>query len=184
MARRMDEREQLLSVGGRREVESARKAAFREMYHSNGRAVHAYLARRVADPSDVEDLVAEVWTTAWRRFDVIPSNGSELPWLYVTARNHLANWRRKHRPTEPVREEHVKIDPVGSDETHDVLRLLALLSADDQEILRLAAWEELNPAEIAQLLGISPSAARVRLHRARKRLQRRLDRADRGRAGP
>jgi len=178
----MDEREQVLSVVGRREVESVRKAAFREMYDANGRAVHAYLARRVAERSDVEDLVAEVWTTAWRRFEAIPVDGGELPWLYVTARNHLANWRRRNRPTEPFSEDHARVEPVGAEEAHDVLRLLADLSMDDQEILRLAAWEELSPTEIAQVLGISASAARVRLHRARKRLQRRLDRADSGRA--
>ncbi|KAA0235865.1 MAG: sigma-70 family RNA polymerase sigma factor [Actinobacteria bacterium] len=152
------------------------------MYHANGHAVHAYLARRVGDPADVEDLVAEVWATAWRRFDAIPSNGGELPWLYVTARNHLANWRRKHRRTEPFSEDHAGVESTGSEEAHDVLRLLAGLSAADQEVLRLAAWEELSPTEMAQVLGITASAARVRLHRARRRLQRRLDRADRRRA--
>ena len=47
---------------------------------------------------------------------------------------------------------------------------LSQLSKSDREIVELSAWEELAPGEIAIVLGISPNAARVRLHRARHRL--------------
>lgn len=50
-------------------------------------------------------------------------------------------------------------------------RALARLGEDDAEILRLWAWEQLEPAEIASVLGISAAASRVRLHRARRRLE-------------
>jgi RNA polymerase sigma-70 factor (ECF subfamily) len=52
----------------------------------------------------------------------------------------------------------------------DVERAVARLSDDDQELLRLVAWEELGREEIALVLGISRTAVRVRLHRARRRL--------------
>jgi len=52
-----------------------------------------------------------------------------------------------------------------------VSRALALLSESDAEVLRLWAWEHLEPAEIALVLGISSVASRVRLHRARRRLE-------------
>ena len=52
----------------------------------------------------------------------------------------------------------------------DVVRALGRLGPDDQEILRLVAWEELARDEIAVVLGISRGAVRVRLHRARRRL--------------
>jgi RNA polymerase sigma-70 factor (ECF subfamily) len=52
-----------------------------------------------------------------------------------------------------------------------VTRALALLSEPDAEVLRLWAWEHLEPAEIATALGISSVASRVRLHRARRRLE-------------
>jgi DNA-directed RNA polymerase specialized sigma24 family protein len=51
---------------------------------------------------------------------------------------------------------------------------LAALRDDDQEILRLVAWDGLAPAELAVALGCSPNAARTRLHRARSRLAARL----------
>jgi RNA polymerase sigma-70 factor (ECF subfamily) len=51
---------------------------------------------------------------------------------------------------------------------------LASLSEDDQEVLRLVAWDGLAPAEVAVVLGCTPVAARTRLHRARSRLAARL----------
>lgn len=53
--------------------------------------------------------------------------------------------------------------------------VLGQLSATDAEILRLTAWEELTPAEIALVLDLSPEATRARLTRARRRAQRLLD---------
>jgi RNA polymerase sigma-70 factor (ECF subfamily) len=52
-----------------------------------------------------------------------------------------------------------------------VLDALTALRPEDQEILRLAAWEDLGPAEIAIVLGCSANAAALRLSRARKRLR-------------
>jgi RNA polymerase sigma-70 factor (ECF subfamily) len=49
---------------------------------------------------------------------------------------------------------------------------LGRLSSDDQEILRLVAWEGLSHAEAGQALGCSANAAAIRLHRARRRLER------------
>jgi RNA polymerase sigma factor (sigma-70 family) len=57
------------------------------------------------------------------------------------------------------------------------------LSADDQEVLRLGAWEELSHEQIGIALGCAPDAARQRLHRARGRLAGELDRAQRPLAG-
>jgi len=55
---------------------------------------------------------------------------------------------------------------------------LKRLSATDQEVLALAAWEELAPREAAVVLDVSPTWYRVRLHRAKKRLLRELERSE------
>ncbi|MDF2806481.1 MAG: polymerase subunit sigma-24 [Cellulosimicrobium sp.] len=65
--------------------------------------------------------------------------------------------------------------PPPTGEVSDVERALARLGPDDQELLRLVAWEELARDEIALVLGISRAAVRVRLHRARRRLAEQLD---------
>jgi RNA polymerase sigma-70 factor (ECF subfamily) len=53
---------------------------------------------------------------------------------------------------------------------------LAQLAPEDREVLRLSAWEELTPVEIATVLGVSQVAVRSRLHRARRRLRAALRR--------
>lgn len=135
-----------------------------------------YLARRAA-PDAVEDLFAEVMTVAWRRVGDIPE-GSELPWLYGVARRVLANHRRAsgrlgrllerlaivERGVDPGPAPAAAADPGLAD-------ALACLSATDAEVLRLWAWEELAPGEIARALGITANAASIRLHRAKGRLR-------------
>jgi RNA polymerase sigma-70 factor (ECF subfamily) len=58
----------------------------------------------------------------------------------------------------------------------DAERALAGLSEADRELLMLSAWDDLGPSQIARVLGCSPAAARVRLHRARRRLADQLAR--------
>ena len=53
-----------------------------------------------------------------------------------------------------------------------MLAALGSMRAGDQEVLRLAIWEDLAASEIAVVLGVSVSAAEQRLHRAKKRLAR------------
>jgi RNA polymerase sigma factor (sigma-70 family) len=148
----------------------------RRLYTLHGRLVLAYALRRTASAEDAADAVAETFLVAWRRLDSVPSDNA-LPWLYGVARRILANQRRaahrRVRLAERLRQELPTaiqaIDlPVASN--GPVMAALGRLSADDQEILLLAAWEQLEPNEIAEVLGVSRIAARSRLHRARQRL--------------
>jgi RNA polymerase sigma-70 factor (ECF subfamily) len=59
-------------------------------------------------------------------------------------------------------------------EVLDVLEALRRLKPIDQEVLMLIAWEDLSAAEAAEVLGCSEGAFRVRLHRARTRMERKL----------
>ena len=159
-------------VGGVRESEEQ----LRRLYTVHGRPVLAYALRRTSSAEDAADAVAETFLVAWRRLDSIPS-GDALPWLYGVARRILANQRRathrRVRLAERLRRELPAalqaIDPPVTS-NGPVTAALRRLSADDQEILRLSAWEQLQPNEIAEVLGISRIAARSRMHRARRRL--------------
>ncbi len=67
---------------------------------------------------------------------------------------------------------------VGDDDA--LGRALAELREGDRELLLLIAWEGLEPAQAAKVLGCSRNALDTRLHRARKRLAAALARAERG----
>jgi len=151
-----------------------REAQFDRLYALARDPIARYLARR-ASPDAVEDLFAEVMTVAWRRLDDVPADG-ELPWLFGVGRRVLANHRRSQtrfgRLLERLTLAVPGIDPgVPAASAGDLDHALARLSASDAEVLRMWAWEELAPSEIAVALGISANAASIRLHRAKGRLR-------------
>lgn len=155
---------------------------FELSYRENYRAVLAYLRRR-SDDQIAEDLCAEVFTRAWRGW---PPQGNHLPWLYGIAHNViLEHYRgREHDRDREAGLQHSRRDQVERSAEEEVTGTIAILDAlatlaeADQEVLRLHTWEALSPDEMAIALKVSPATARVRLHRARKRLEAALEAAD------
>jgi len=151
---------------------------FARVYAEEFDAVLGYALRRTDRPEDAADVVSEVFLTAWRRIGDVPSGRETRLWLYGVARRVLANHRRGGRRREALgerlRSELATAVPdhaprVAAEQT--LQSALATLAPGDREVLLLAAWEELEPREIATVLGISPVAARSRLSRARARLR-------------
>lgn len=146
------------------------------MFQAYERRVLAYALRRTASQPDAEDAVAETFTIAWRKIDKVPSDA--LPWLLAVARRVIANQRRggqrrawlfrkleRHSTSEPT------FPSVDDPTDGPALAALARLRPDDQELLRLVAWEDLGQGEIGRVLGISANAVAIRLYRARRRFR-------------
>ena len=161
---------------------------FQAVYEAHYGAVFAYVRRRTADAADAQDAVAETFTVAWRRLGEVPAEGAALPWLYGVARRVLANQRRGNRRRDdlttrasghPVVTTEVEGEVVAAEERRLVLAALARLRPADQEVLRLAVWEELPHREIAEIVGGSEASIAVRLHRARTRLGREIAKEER-----
>jgi RNA polymerase sigma factor (sigma-70 family) len=158
-----------------------RRAWFRAVYDANYHRVLGFALRRAASREDAEDIVAETFLTAWRRLEQVPPGPGARPWLYGVARNALANQqrskRRRARLTGLLLAESVLRATHPAEVDTEIARAAAAfarLGDGDRELLRLAAWEGLDPGEIATVLGCSRNAARIRLHRARRRLAREL----------
>lgn len=149
---------------------------FEDLYRAHHRVVRSYACRRGAEP---DDLVAEVFATAWRCRDRVPDVA--LPWLLRTARNHLLHEARaigrrarvegRVRGRRDVADDHADEVAARTDAQVTITEALSKLSAADQEVLRLVAWEQLDTAAVAYVLECSEVAARVRLHRATRRLR-------------
>lgn len=153
--------------------------AFEEVVRAVHRPLLRYLLRRT-DPTTAADVLGEVLTVLWRRFDDVPDD-APLPWCYGVARRCLANARRGARRQDRLVARIVLLDPpvtapVEADppQVEQLRAALARLRPEDAELLRLWAWEELEPREIATVLGVSPNAASIRLYRAKRRLARLL----------
>ena len=156
----------------------SRHARLRDLFEAEYEAVMRYAVRRTTQRADAEDVVAETFVVAWRRLDDMPAPDERLYWLYGIARRVLAN---HHRGAQRRARLYARARSSSSSEVHagsdlpDVVTAMRRLRTDDQEILRLTAWEGLSHAEIGGALGITANAAGIRLHRARARLGRALN---------
>lgn len=140
-----------------------------------------YLARRT-DPDTLDDVLADTLLVCWRRYHELPD--PPLPWAYGVARNCLANEQRAGRRRERLAARAAAVEPGRREDVEDGPRdgalheALARLPDDQAELLRLWAWEDLTPGEIAAVLEISENAAGIRLHRARARLREELGKVE------
>jgi RNA polymerase sigma-70 factor (ECF subfamily) len=159
-------------------MSEAREDRFCALYEWTRPQIVAYALRRTASRDDAADVVAETFEIAWRRLDDIPTGQAGLLWLYVTARYVLANHgrriRRRDEITVRLAEElrGVALREEAPDADSVVMQLcLKALAPDERELLMLAGWEGLSAAQMGRVLGCSPTAVRIRLHRARARLR-------------
>lgn len=138
--------------------------------------IAAYARRRGS--ADPDAIAAETMAIAWRRLANVPGPDPR-PWLVATARNLLlAERRRRGAPARELDglelEAPAESAPSLLELDHELAAALAALPAADREAILLVAWDDLTPTLAAKSLGISAVAFRVRLHRARRRLQRAL----------
>ena len=156
-------------------------ALFRELYRGCYRPIRDYCRRRL--PHDVvDDAVAEVFLTAWRRLGDVPDGDAALLWLYGVAYRVIGHERRStaRRRRLDARMQSAVCGPasaaderaVEGDECRTVLGAVAGLNETDAEVLLLVAWERLSVGDIAAVLQIAPNAVAQRLHRARRNLGR------------
>jgi len=153
-----------------------------ELYELYSAAVFGYLIRMAGDRHVAEDLTSETFYRAMRSLDGFRGDSSMKTWLLRIARNLYLNRRRREArstPLESLEEKGVMPAVKGDDpesalirneESEAVRRAFRALAEEDRSILLLSAWEELKCREIADLFGISTTAVKVRLFRARRRL--------------
>jgi RNA polymerase sigma-70 factor (ECF subfamily) len=159
-----------------------RAARFERLFRAEYGLVADYIGRR-AEHDLVDDLVEEVFVVAWRRLERVPED--PRPWLLGVARNvlgtHIRGARRSRALGVRLALHHIdQTAPPSSAGQSDVVAALAALAPKDREALLLVNWEGLSPTEAARVLNERPATFRMRLHRARGRLRRALERRDDG----
>ena len=153
---------------------------FERLYRENFRAVLRYAAMRI-DRERAKDVAAETFLVAWRRLDDVPAE--PRAWLLGVARKVIAGQFRSETRRDALnlrleteRSGAADVDLAGVLADRDeVLTAFAALREPDREVLRLVTWDELSSEEAAEVLGVTCVAFAVRLHRARRRLQRALE---------
>lgn len=152
---------------------------FEALYRGSYKAIFAYVARRIeGDAETVADLVAEVFVVALRKQEAIPPPPEDALWLYGVARRVVLDHHQRHKRQARLRSRLQTQAAVGeTDPGHAELSRVRVRAAiqqlkrADREVLQLVTWDGLSHAEAAHLLGCTPNAVALRLHKAKARLR-------------
>ncbi|MBE2318749.1 sigma-70 family RNA polymerase sigma factor [Solirubrobacter sp. CPCC 204708] len=152
-------------------------AQFEQLYADQAASLFSFLAYRTGDRALAEDLLADAFERALRgRFN--PRKGSAKTWLYAIAlnvlRDHLRRAAAESRAYEKV-DEGVARDPFADVEVRDeLLRGLAVLSAEEREAISLRFGAALTVPEMASILGEPLTTIEGRVYRALRKLREAL----------
>jgi len=172
--------EQADLVGAAREGD---RRAFEELVRLTYVDTFTLACRLTGNQEDAGDVVQETYLRAWRGIGGFRGDARFSTWLYrITANAAATNLHRRHRHrAEPLdelnepAEPHPAARPEAAAESAELLDRLAGAVADLSPKLRVLVVLKdvygLSHEEIAEELGISVAAAKVRLHRARRRLR-------------
>lgn len=159
--------------------------AFGVFFDRQYSGVLRYFAARVRSPDIAADLCAETFAAALTGLALFdPSRGQARQWLYGIAHKKLSRYFRDLQVSRVARDR-LGIRPIEVDD--DTVRAIARIEAEADSValfdaldrlpaeqaraVRLRIIEELEYAEIADILGCREGAARVRVHRGLRRLE-------------
>jgi RNA polymerase sigma-70 factor (ECF subfamily) len=141
-----------------------------EQHHDE---LRGFLAKRLIDQSRVDDVCQGVFERVLVKREAFCQLDDPRAWLYTVTRHALIDLWRRDRCTEPLPADlaapDAESDPIAA-LAPCVVRVWDELSQEDQTVLHLVDIEGQSQNDVAVLLGLSPSGARSRVQRARKRL--------------
>jgi RNA polymerase sigma-70 factor, ECF subfamily len=149
------------------------------------RRVYAYVAYRIGDGPDAEDLTSEVFERALKyRSSYDAARGGPLPWLIGIARRCVDGRRYMPAQADSADFEQAAPDDLEANALERLTLARAVSALDDRsrELLALRYGADLSARQIATLLGVKTNAVEVALHRALGRVRAELEQ-DRGREG-
>ena len=143
-----------------------------DVFRSQQRGIYAYFLRTLGDRHAAEELTQETFYRACFAALRFRGESSVRTWLFGIARRVLLEHLRRRQREQPTADPVDTPDrPRSDDERIDLERAFARLSIEDRELLMLVDVLGMEPREVADTMGLEGSAARVRLHRARRRLR-------------
>ena len=146
-------------------------AEFNVLYERTNKQISQYVFRRIS--FDVEDVVDDIYTIAWRKREDIPNDHEEaLLWLYAIGRKVIANkvrWKSRLDRFNKLNNPLVAAEARnGSPRDNWVQEALISMPVIQREALMLVEWDGLCIAEAAEVLGVPGTTVTKRLHSARE----------------
>jgi RNA polymerase sigma-70 factor, ECF subfamily len=160
-----------------------------ELFAAYQPRIRGYILSMVRDPTEADDLTQEVFLRAHRQLGSLRDPNAALSWLYRVATN-VSYDRFRQRSRQPRRDPRDVSDSPAADVARDdsedarldrmmeraemsacVKGDLEDLSDDYRQVILLHDTQGLTNAVIAEMLGVSVDAVKIRLHRARRKLE-------------
>lgn len=151
-------------------------AAFNALFDRYSRPIHAYLVRMLSSPSTAEDVSQATFLSLVRARGRFQAGARVRPWIYAIATNAARDFLRRRRE-EVTSDGELPITETVDGPSRDigleraVQTALAQLPEQQREAILLHRFEGLSFSEIAETLGVSESAVKVRAHRGYERLR-------------
>ncbi len=159
-----------------RDARRGDEGAFARLYERYARVIHGLLLAR-APRADVEDLVQDVFLSAWNRLDGLRDPAAFGGWLTMIARNRATDFHRRAVESVELPDDLMAHDgTVARSEALAVLEVIGTLPDAYRETLVMRLVEGLTGPEIAERTGLTPASVRVNLHRGMKLLREKLER--------
>jgi RNA polymerase sigma-70 factor (ECF subfamily) len=156
-------------------IEAARHdpIAFSRLYHRYVIPVYRYLYKWVENPTEAEDLTSQIFTEVLEGLARYQERGNFIAWLFTIARRKAIAALRHQRPTLQLEEVDEVPGPaedplervIQSEQHEQMTGLIATLSDDQRELLRLRFTAGLGYPEIGAILGRSPAATKMAVYR-------------------
>lgn len=158
-----------------RRAQRGDETAFAGLYDRYARVVHGILLARVPRV-DVDDLVQDVFLSAWQRLDTLRDPAAFGGWLAMITRNRATDSRRRSIDVEELPATLTAHDATAARaEALAILEIVRALPEAYSETLIMRLVEGLTGPEIAQRTGLTPASVRVNLHRGMKLLREKLE---------
>jgi RNA polymerase sigma factor (sigma-70 family) len=183
--RRGDDSVELVSADLVERCKRGDEAAWSELVRATHREVYSLCLRILRDPDDAAEATQDAYLKAWRGLRGFRGDAQFTTWLYRVAANAAISKHRKRgrtREHEAVSDDEDGLQVASTVSTEQIVDARLELRAVEAAVARLP--EHLRAAvvlrdvygqsidEIARHLGISATAAKVRVHRGRKRVKR------------
>ena len=139
-------------------------------------AVERFVRFRISSKADADDILQEVYLTAYQKFPQLKNKDAFKAWIISIARNKCNDYFREMAmqyeiPTDELTETKLSDGRYGVSIIDTVREPLCLLENRDKQILYLFFWKEMPQAEIAKLLNIPVGTVKSRLHVAKQKFK-------------
>ena len=140
-------------------------------------SVERLVRYRLNSKADADDVLQEVYLTAYQKFPQLKNRDSFKAWIISIAGNKCNDYFRRKAawlelPLDELKEKHLWLGRHGVSEVYSVRETLDLLGDTDKQILYLYFWKEMPQAEIAKRLDIPVGTVKSRLHTAKQNFKK------------